>query len=62
MKDYQADIDAAQQYTGQIYEERGRGFLALRGQADSIETGAKPALLGSPGTDAELKTAIRAPG
>ena len=30
MKGYQADIDAAQQYTGQIYEERGRGFLALR--------------------------------
>src|SRR6185503_4905220 len=32
MKGYQADIDAANQYTGQIYEERGRGFLALRGQ------------------------------
>ncbi len=31
MKGYQADIDGEQQYTGQIYEERGRGFLALRG-------------------------------
>jgi hypothetical protein len=39
MKGYQADIDAAQQYTGQIYEERGRGFLALRGQSVSIEKG-----------------------
>jgi hypothetical protein len=33
MKGYQADIDFANTYTGQIYEERGRGFLALRGQA-----------------------------
>jgi hypothetical protein len=39
MKGYQADIDAEQQYTGQIYEERGRGFLALRGQAARIESG-----------------------
>jgi len=33
MKGYQADIDAADAYTGQIYEERGRGFLARPGQA-----------------------------
>src|SRR5690606_13357487 len=32
LKGYQADIDAENRYTGQIYEERGRGFLALRGQ------------------------------
>lgn len=32
MKGYQADIDFGNQYTGQIYEERGRGFLAMRGQ------------------------------
>ena len=32
MKGYQADIDGKQQYTGQVYEERGRGFVALRGQ------------------------------
>ena len=31
LKGYQADIDFANQYTGQLYEERGRGFLALRG-------------------------------
>jgi hypothetical protein len=62
MQGYQADIDAAQQYTGQIYEERGRGFLALRGQSASIETGAKPVVQGSLGSDAELKAAIHAPG
>jgi Domain of Unknown Function (DUF1080) len=62
MKGYQADIDAAQQYTGQIYEERGRAFLALRGQSASIETGAKPAVLGSLGNEAELKAAIKEQG
>lgn len=32
LKGYQADIDFANQFTGQIYEERGRAFLAMRGQ------------------------------
>ena len=62
MKGYQADIDAEQQYTGQIYEERGRGFLALRGQAARVEAGAKPMVLGSLGSDAELKAAIQRAG
>src|SRR5438094_4994627 len=43
MKGYQADIDAQQQYTGQIYEERARGFLALRGQFNYIADGKRPA-------------------
>jgi hypothetical protein len=38
LKGYQADIDFANQFTGMIYEERGRGFLMRRGQA--IEIGA----------------------
>jgi hypothetical protein len=62
MKGYQADIDAEQQYTGQIYEERGRAFLALRGQSAAIETGAKPAVVASLGSQAELKAAIHAQG
>jgi hypothetical protein len=62
MKGYQADIDAEQQYTGQIYEERGRGFLALRGQAARVESGSKPVVLGSVGSEAELKSAISAQG
>src|SRR5262245_34908790 len=32
LKGYQCDIDAENRFTGQIYEERGRGFLAMRGQ------------------------------
>jgi len=62
MKGYQADIDAAQRFTGQIYEERGRGFLALRGQAARVESGSKPVVLGSLGNDAELKSVINAQG
>lgn len=31
LKGYQADIDFANQYTGMLYEERGRTFLARRG-------------------------------
>jgi hypothetical protein len=42
LKGYQADIDGANKYTGQNYEERGRTFLALRGQNVTIETGKKP--------------------
>jgi hypothetical protein len=62
MKGYQADIDAEQQYTGQIYEERGRGFLAWRGQAARVEAGSKSLVLGSLGSDAELKVVISAQG
>jgi hypothetical protein len=51
MKGYQADIDAANRYTGQVYEERGRGFLALRGQFTHIAAGDKPKLVGSLGED-----------
>lgn len=59
MKGYQADMDGAQQFTGQIYEERGRGFLALRGQFTSIGEGKKPGLVGSLGDGAELKGLIK---
>jgi len=60
MKGYQADIDADNQFTGQIYEERGRGFLALRGQATFIPDGAKPKLIGNLQQSAdELKALIK---
>lgn len=62
MKGYQADIDAEQRYTGQIYEERGRGFLALRGQAARVESGAKPVVFGALGNESDLKAAIHATG
>lgn len=59
MKGYQADMDGEQRYTGQIYEERGRGFLAMRGQFTYIPDGKKPALVGSLGDSNELKSTIK---
>ncbi len=59
MKGYQADMDGMQQYTGQIYEERGRGFLAMRGQFSYIGEGKKAAVVGSVGDSEELKNLIK---
>jgi hypothetical protein len=59
MQGYQADIDLKQVYTGQIYEERGRGFVALRGQLAYIGEGAKPAMMGSVGDNEQLRQLIK---
>jgi hypothetical protein len=59
LKGYQADIDANQTYTGQIYEERGRGFLALRGMFSYIPDGKKAGSVSSLGDGAELKSFIK---
>ena len=60
MKGYQADIDAENQFTGQIYEERGRGFLAMRGQATFIPEGGPPRVIGNlQQTPDELKALIK---
>ncbi len=59
MKGYQADMDAQQRYTGQFYEERGRGFLAMRGQATYIGDKQRPALIGAISSGEELKKLIK---
>jgi len=60
MKGYQADIDFANQYTGQIYEERGRGFLAMRGQAVYVPDSGRPVVIGNLQQSAdELKAIIK---
>jgi hypothetical protein len=59
MKGYQFDIDLAQQYTGQIYEERGRTFLALRGQISEVPNGGKVGTIGSVGDGNQLKSYIK---
>ena len=59
MKGYQADIDLQGKYTGQIYEERGRGFLALRGQISSIPDGKHSGSIGSVGDTEELRKFIK---
>jgi len=59
LKGYQADIDFANQYTGQIYEERGRGFLAMRGQSVWVPDGARPKVIGNLQNGDELKSVIK---
>jgi len=60
MKGYQADIDFANQFTGQIYEERGRGFLAMRGQAVYVPDNGRPRVIGNLQQSAdELKAIIK---
>lgn len=60
MKGYQADIDFANAFTGQIYEERGRGFLAMRGQAVHVPDGGRPRVIGNlQHSPDELKAIIR---
>jgi hypothetical protein len=60
LKGYQADIDHDNQYTGMIYEERGRGFLMQRGQAVYIGPDARPKMIGDlERTADELKGLIK---
>jgi hypothetical protein len=47
LKGYQADIDFTNGYTGQIYEERGRTFLALRGQYSYVTPAGTAVALGA---------------
>jgi len=60
MKGYQADMDGANQFTGMIYEERGRGFLAPRGQFARVADHGETKLIGSLGEATELKAFIKA--
>ena len=59
MKGYQADIDGEQRFTGQNYEERGRGFLGLRSQVVYAPDGSKAGAIGSTGDSNELKALIK---
>jgi hypothetical protein len=58
MRGYQADIDGRNSYTGQNYEEKGRLFLALRGQMTHVLSGQKPIVLASLGDTKELASFI----
>lgn len=59
---YQADIEAGKNHTAILYEEKGRGILAKRGQKVVIpeaEGKPKPEVVGSLGDAAELQTKIK---
>ena len=58
MRGYQADIDGKNVYTGQNYEEKGRLFLATRGQMTHVVGGRKPIVLATLGDNKELASVI----
>lgn len=58
MRGYQADIDGQNRYTGQNYEEKGRLFLALRGQVTHVVGGRKPIVFSTIGDTADLAAFI----
>ncbi|GBL43140.1 hypothetical protein EMGBD4_06390 [Verrucomicrobiota bacterium] len=62
---YQADFEAGKTYSGILYEEKGRGILAQRGQKTVINDGEKPGkakveVTGEVGKSAEIQAKIRA--
>ena len=59
LKGYQADIDFANQFTGLLYEERGRQFLAPRGQMVHIAPGNKKHVIANLRSADELKATIK---
>jgi hypothetical protein len=59
LKGYQCDIDGANRYTGQNYEERGRTFLAQRGQITRAVANSKRAVVGAVGEKDALATLLK---
>ncbi len=61
---YQADFEAGKTYSGILYEEKGRGILAQRGQKTVIREGAAPnkpkvEVAGEVGKSAEIQAKIK---
>jgi hypothetical protein len=61
---YQADFEAGEKYSGILYEEKGRGILALRGEKTTIKPSDKPKKPlveknGTVGDSASIQAAIK---
>ena len=56
---YQADFEAGKTYSGILYEEKGRGILATRGQKVVIKEGNKKEITGEVGKSDEIQAAIK---
>ncbi|HOX58670.1 MAG TPA: DUF1080 domain-containing protein [Candidatus Paceibacterota bacterium] len=56
---YQADMEAGPTYSGILYEEGGRGILALRGEKILLNKDGKKQALGSVGNAAAIGAAIK---
>lgn len=59
LRGYQADIEGRDRWTGQVYEERGRTFLALRGQITHVTVGGTAEVIGSLGDAGQLQGLVR---
>jgi type 1 glutamine amidotransferase len=55
---YQADMEAGPNYTGGLYEEKGRGIVASRGQKVVVHADGKIEVVGSLGDRAALENEI----
>lgn len=60
MRGYQCDIDGRKMYTGNNYEEKGRLFLAVRGQVTRVLGTRKPIILARFADSQELAEHIQA--
>jgi hypothetical protein len=56
---YQADFEAGKTYSGILYEEKGRGILAKRGEKTTIGENGKPTVTGKVGESDEIQAAIK---
>jgi len=56
---YQADFEAGKTFSGIVYEEKGRGILAKRGEKTVVGADGKPTVVGSVGQSDEIQAAIK---
>ena len=56
---YQADFEAGDTYSGILYEERGRGILALRGELSNIDEAGVKHVAATLGDTADIQAGIK---
>lgn len=59
---YQADFDASHGYTGILYEERGRGIMAMRGEKVLRTAGGEKKVVGRTAAEEAIRGAIKGDG
>jgi len=58
MRGYQCDIDGQNKYTGNNYEEKGRLFLAVRGQVTRVTGTRPPTIISTLGENKQLAALV----
>jgi Domain of Unknown Function (DUF1080) len=58
MRGYQCDIDGQNRYTGNNYEEKGRLFLAVRGQVTHVTGTRTPVVIANLGEEKDLSASV----